>query len=400
LQIESSICMNKERVNEILELSIGLAKKKEFESYDVSGVKTPSSLIMARKIPIPIIRKVLVYGLQYIIRYYPGIVRFLSSKPKYIYPQGQAIFIRGQIELLKKNNQLGDIDLVKKIADWLIKNRSKGYDNFCWGQPFLWQSRKPFPPNLPRATVTSQVAWAFIDLYNYTSETEYLDVAISACNFFIEDLNHTPDADGDFCFSYTTIDNYHIHNASLLAAAVLMRVGTMISNEQFIEHAVRATNFSIKHQNSDGSWYYWAPPDKINYAIDNYHTGFNLESLQVIIKDHKNSDFEHAYKIGLEYYFNNLFDGVIPKCTHKSIYPIDIQGCAQSIITFALDVSGDEKFMKKAKEIVAYTNDTFFIEKKKHFAFRIYANSKTDKSYYFRWGDAWMIRALAIMSDK
>jgi hypothetical protein len=392
--------MAQSRIERVLDETIEKAKKCKFRSNDISDLKRIKLLLWATKIPIRLIRGFFTRPLNYLVKYKPNLIRPFISKKGFIYPQGQAMFIRGQVSLLKKNHSLGDLALCEEIAHWLIENRNKEYNNYCWGQPFLWFSRKPFPPNLPRATVTSQVAWAFLDLYEITEKQEYLNNAISSCNFFIEDLNYTNDAMGNYCFSYTTIDNYHVHNASLLAASVLSRVGRITANDKFNQAALKAVNFSIHHQNEDGSWYYWAPPDKLVYKIDNYHTGFNLEALHTIWEDTKDDKILAAYSLGLSYYLDNLFEGSIPKITNKKTYPIDIQSCAQSIVTFSLAGSIDVVYYEKAKEIIEYSIENFYIKSSGNFGFRKYQNGYLDKSYYFRWGDSWMIKALSMQIDK
>lgn len=387
------------RLNKILTSIIDKAIASNFKSDDISDLLRFLPLQVAKKIPISKIRGLFLKLISYLIKYKPSLVRLFIRKTGYVYPQGQALFIRGQVNLLKSNSTLGNLELCETIASWLIENRNKDFDNNCWGQPFLWYSRKPFPPNLPRATVTSQVSWAFLDLYTLTGDEKYLEVAKSACKFFIENLNYTKDKNGNYCFSYTTIDNYHIHNASLLAASVLMRVGTLCKIDEFIEAAHAATRFSISHQNQDGSWYYWAPPDKLLYKIDNYHTGFNLEALHTIYIDSKAPEYLQSYKLGLAYYYANLFKGGMPKITNKNTFPIDIQGCAQSIITFALAKDIAIEYGDKAQEILEYTLDNFYLAEKEHFAYRIYENGFLDTSYYFRWGDAWMIRAMSLMIE-
>ena len=377
---------------------IETAKEHDFVSPDVSDVKKLWLYRVLSQVPNPFIRRFCLAPLNYLNRYHPDFVRrFVESG--YVYPQGQAVFLRGQINLLKQNSQLGDLSLCREVARWLVSNRNGDFKNHCWGQPFLWYSRKPFPPNLPRTTVSSQVAWAFLDLFDLTQDDEYLRVAESVCRFFLEDLNYAPDADGRICFSYTTLDNYHIHNASLLASSVLMRVGGISGNEEFRDAAVAATRFSVHHQNDDGSWYYWAPPDKLAYKIDNYHTGFNLEALATIVNDHPDSEFKEAHERGLVYFYNHLFDGNVPRSNNNSTWPVDIQACAQSIITFLLAATVDVRYRNKAREIAEYTVDNLFLESERHFAYRIYRNGHIDGSYYFRWGDAWMIRALSLLTE-
>ena len=197
------------------------------------------------------------------------------------------------------------------------------------------------------------------------------------------------------CFSYTPIDNFHVHNANLWSASVLLRAFTYIGDRKCKEMGVKALNFTVSYQNEDGSWYYWAPPDELLYSIDNYHTGFILECLNIARRAlRKEFMFEDELRKGLEFYVTNLFleDGT-PKMRPDSTYPIDIHSCAQAIITFSELSDFEPKYldigMKVAEWTVKNMQDT-----EGYFYYRMYRN-RTDKTPYIRWGQAWMLRALS-----
>lgn len=379
---------------QVLAKSLQKAKQEDYSSYDVSNLMQTKYYALISKLPKSLIKDVLLKPYNILIKRSPGLIRKVANYKKYKYPQGIAMVIRAHIQLLNSSNSIGDLNEVEELANWLLKNRSPYSEHYGWGQPFLWYSRKPFPPNIPRATVSSQVAWAFLDIYEYTKEQKYLDIAEDVCKLFMNDFNYEPNQDGNFCLSYTSIDNYHIHNASMLAASLICRVAKITESEELFSFGKKLVDFTLSYQNEDGSFYYWAPPNKLNFMIDNYHTGFVLESLYTISKDCYSNKYRKAYERGRDYYYKELFDGPVPKLSTKNKYPIDIQSCAQSIITFSQD-KNDEKFNLKAKEVANYTIDEFFLRDKNHFAYRLYKNGKKDTSYYFRWGDAWMVRALA-----
>ncbi len=383
--------MDNDPINDILAKIYHTAKKNGYKSYDVSDLMKHPIVGLARKMP-DLVGKGLLYPFNYLRKYHPEILRKTIRNKGYIYPQGLALMIRGMIALAQTNNPGFDRGETIKMARWLIKNKSPGYEYFGWGQPFLWYSRKPFPPNTPRATVSSQVALAFLDMYEFFGNIEYLDIASSVCELFINHFNYTPDENGNFCLSYTTLDNYHIHNASMLAACVLFKVGSIKKENKYLDFGQKLADFTASYQNIDGSFYYWAPPDKLNYMIDNYHTGFVLESYKEII-DCGKQEYRKTYESGMQYYYEYLFDGPFPKHSNKNKYPIDIQSAAQSIITFALD--GRKKYIQKSEEIYEYILDKMYLKDKNHFGYRIYKNGYFDTSYYFRWGDAWMFKAMA-----
>lgn len=388
------------RIQDILYRTLEFAHKNKFRSNDISDLLNSNYYIFSRRIKPVLLGRILLYPYNRLVKSYPHLIRKFIKNRGAIYPQGQAMLVRAMVSLINSGNELGNIQEVERIANWLKKSRSLFSDNYGWGQPFLWYSSQGviFPINIPRSTVSSQVAWAFIDLYEVTQNNEYLEIAKSVCRLFIDNFNYQEDTNGNIAFSYTTIDNYHVHNASMLAASVLSRVYRLTDIEEYRTYAKKAIDFTISHQNEDGSFYYWAPPNEVNYVIDNYHTGFVLECLKTIIEDFNKDEYTTAYQRGLNFYYDNLFEGAIPKLTPKSTYPIDIQSCAQSIITLSKD--GRDKYLNKAIEIAEYTIENFFLEDKNHFAYRIYKNGIRDESYYFRWGDSWMIKALALLNEK
>lgn len=387
-----------ERYSEIIEICLKHAQERDYKSDDVSDLLKTRYYSFGNSLPSSLLQKIVLKPYFDLIRHKPDLIRRFVKEKGFVYPQGQAMVIRALVALAKNGSPLGDISEAERIASWLIENSSPLTEHFGWGQPFLWYSRKPFPAHTPRATVSSQVAWAMLDLHEYTNNEKYLDVVKSVWNLFRDDFNYTPDKKGNFCLSYTTIDNYHIHNSSMLAASVLMRLFKITGDEEIGNFAKKLINFTVSHQNEDGSFYYWAPPDKLNYKIDNYHTGFVLESFRTIIDDFDNNSYKNAYETGIEYYFDNLFDGATPKFTNKETFPIDIQSCAQSMMTFWMD-GRNGKYADKAYEIADYAIERFFVKEKNHFGYRIFKDGKRDDSYYFRWGDAWMIRALAYLSN-
>jgi hypothetical protein len=372
-------------------------------SYDVSDIKALPFFIfiinLSRKSKFA---KILTAPIIYLSDNYSNLLRKIFIVKKNIFPQGQALIARAFFAKYNLTNDKLYLEKAVKILEWLKENTSQGYKMNCWGQPYNWYSRKLFPTNVPRATVTSQVANAFLDAYEILRDKEYLRIAENSCDFFIEDLNWREDANGFICFSYTSVDNYHIHNASMLAAAVLIRTWKYSGIEKYKEYGLKAMNFTIKHQNENGSWYYWAPPDKIIGKIDSYHTGFIIESLESI-KKNLGSEFtdDDALKNGLAFYINNFFaDGEIPKMTFKSIHPIDIQSCAQAIITFGELQSSFPELTEKAEKIALWTINNM-MDKKGYFYYRIYKNGRIDKTPYIRWSESWMLRALTfLLQDK
>jgi len=371
-------------------------------SYDVLDIKS-------QKIYIKIIKhsqksrfnKIITAPFIILSEKHTNFFRKIFRVKKQIFPQANALIARSYLANYSISKEKKYLDKAIDLLNWLEKNPSKGYKNYCWGQPYNWYSRKLIPAFTPRATVTTQVANAFLDAYEITKESKYLEIAVDSCKFFINNLQWKEDVNNNICFSYTSLDNYNIHNANMLIAATLIRTWSHSKIEQFKNMGLKSMNFTISHQNENGSWFYWAPPDKIVGRIDNYHTGFILESFEVI-RNYLGKNFyeDNVLNKGLEYYLKNLFDEKnIPKMTDMSMYPIDIQSSAQAIITLCTIGKRKPELNDIAIKIANWTVQNLY-DDKGFFYYRLYKNGKIDKTPYMRWSESWMLRALSFLIKK
>ena len=328
----------------------------------------------------------------------PDLIRKLSGLKPNEFPQAYALMIQAFIRHSRSEKKTYRSDILNYMLDKLIASNHGTDGYYAWGQPYNWYSRKRIPAATPRTTVTTQAGQALLDAFDYFEDERYLKIAESAGKFLIDKMSWDIDGDGDICFPYTTLDKYHIHNANVLGAALLARLGSITGNDAFFEKAEKSFRFTAKHQNSDGSWYYWAPPDKLLGTIDHYHTGFVLESFQNGKKYWNGSfEFDGNLKAGMKYYLDNLFESeTIPKMNPVKKFPIDIQSCAQAIITIG-EVMDDAVEKKEWLTNVAdWTFQNMFDNKNGYFYFRIYKN-RVDKTPYLRWGQSWMLRAITYL---
>lgn len=359
-----------------------------YDPYDIKGTKL--FLFLQRN-------RYTNFGSNLLLNRFPMFSRKVFRVKKEINAKAMALFARGYLNLYKKSKDEKYMDKALFCLNWLMKNPSKGYSGFCWGYPFDWQSRVFIPKGAPSGVVTSTAAHAFLDAYEILGDQKYLEVAKSCCEFILNDLNIDQVDEDKICFSYTPIDNFHVHNANLFSASTLLRTFTYIKNNKYKDMGVKAINFTVSYQNEDGSWYYWAPPDKLLYNIDNYHTGFVLECLNISRRALKGEfEYESELRKGLEFYASNLFlDDGTPKIRYDSIYPIDIHSCAQAIITFCELADFEPKCLTMAEKVVRWTIENMQDEKG-YFYYRIYKNY-VDRTPYIRWGQAWMLRALSYL---
>jgi hypothetical protein len=308
--------------------------------------------------------------------------------------KGLGLFLSGYINLYKTYGEDKYKDKIEYLINVLKENISSGYTGMCWGYNFDWQSRAFFvPKGTPNIICTSFIANAFLDAYEQFNDQEYLNIARSACDFCINDLNITK-KDDSLCFSYTPVDKSQIHNANLLAASLLIRVYHHTKEDILKDYAEKAVRFSIASQNEEGAWAYGNAANQ--KWVDNFHTGFNLVALKNYMKYSGNVSYKDIYQKGSDYFKENFFhENVIPKYYHNKIFPIDIHSIAQSIVTFVLlkdiYINGYKKAQSIADWGIANMLDNkgyFYFQKKQFYLNRI---------PYMRWSQAWMFYALSVL---
>jgi hypothetical protein len=316
-------------------------------------------------------------------------------------PKALGIFLQAYCKMFKSNiieeNYFKKV--YTKLTNFLLKNYSQGYSGYCWGFNFNWQDFTRYSKkNMPTVVVTSYIANSFLDLFEITENKKYLNVAISSCEFILKDLNVIENNKG-ICFSYTPIDNFSIHNANLIGAALLARVHSITNQNMLLEYAKQAFDFSLNCQKDDGSWAYSIDPvtGRERNQID-FHQGFILDSIINFMKysNPKDDKYKKSLLKGADFYMNKQFNKEghskwrLPmKC------PVDIHHQAQGIITFSrlYGILKENKYLHFARKISLWTIENMQ-DKSGYFYYQKWPLI-TNKIPYMRWGQAWMMSALS-----
>jgi hypothetical protein len=186
---------------------------KGWDPYDGLNSRIFQALPFLKKIPL--CRLIVIQG----FKRFPFNLRRLAMVPKEFNPKGIGLLLQGYCNLYKAivaNPELvshlgtaGQIkDKINELAELLISLQSKGYSGACWGYNFDWQARRLFlfPKYTPTVVATNFCAVALIDAYEVTKNQEYLDVALSAAEFVMQDLHRTKCNEGFLSSTFLEID--------------------------------------------------------------------------------------------------------------------------------------------------------------------------------------------------
>ena len=323
----------------------------------------------------------------------PVNLRPLLLVPKMPNPKGIALFLSSLIRLSKSGLAEGT-ETIGPMADKLLSLRSPGRRYSCWGYNFDWQQRfELILKGSPNIICSTFAANALLDAHEQAPEPAWLGAAVSTSEFILNDL-FWREGSSKACFSYTLVGRDEVHNANLLGAAFLCRVGRISGDRKYLEPALDAARFSVSKQHPDGSWDYGEAPSQ--RWIDNFHTGFNLVALRRIRDYTGATEFDSSIRRGFEFYRSHFFreDGA-PKYYHNAAYPIDIHSVAQSLITLAEFRDFEKENIELAQSVLNWAlanmwdkRGFFYFQKRPHF---------TVRTPFMRWSQAWMLMALATL---
>lgn len=357
-----------------------------YEPFD--GLSAP--FVRRLTFEVPILRIIL----EQSVRRWPANLRPILGITKKHSTKAMGYFASGYLRLYQLTERQDYLDKAIFCLSDLRENYSQGYAGYAWGNDFDHQSRGGYlPQGVPTVVWTSFIGHSFVDAFELLSDQTYLDVARSACEFILRDLEKHQITEQSLCISYLPIQRMEIHNSNMLGASLLARVYHCTGESELYDVACQAVRYTMDHQRADGSWYYG---EGLRWRwVDGYHTGFVLDALNWYIKSTGDNQYETHLQRGMDFYRQHLFAGVKPKHYNKNTYPIDIQVVAQAIQTFAFipekhhgDLEWSEQVARWAIEHMQDQSGYFYFRKHR---------LMTNKTPFLHWGQSTLLAALALL---
>jgi rhamnogalacturonyl hydrolase YesR len=304
-----------------------------------------------------------------------------------------AYFAIGYLSLYRNGESDLRCNQAAECLTWLEQNANPNHSGLVWNSSHDYQSRLFYlPQGVPSVVGSFHVARAFMDAYETLDNPHYLEIARSTCNFILRDLPRYSENDS-ICVSYIPSASISVHNANMLAAALLMRVYQHTTEKELLSLARRAVRYTLNHQRPDGSWFYGEAANL--HWIDNFHTGYVLDALKTCLEcglDDK--DIREAIQTGNEYFISHFFGpNGEPYMFADRKFPIDIQGAAQSIETLAYQSDHHRKWLPLAQNVAKWVIHNMQASDG-HFYFRRSCWS-INKVAHIHWGQGTMLVALA-----
>lgn len=329
--------------------------------------------------------------LQQLVRQSPLNLRPILGVSRKESTKGRGYMAWGYLKRYKVTGKKEYVEKADACFEWLMKNKAPAYQKPSWGNHFDFTSRAGrLPRHEPIIVWTSLIGQALLDSYESLNERKYLDSAVDVSGW-IMNLPREKTERGS-CISYVAYTQSSIHNSNMLGAAFLARLGKITGDSEMLRVAKDAMEYSCSRQRPDGSWYY-GEGEKTRW-IDNFHTGYNLDSLKCYIEKTKDREYAENLRKGFVYYKNNFFEtSGRPKYYHNRVYPVDIQCASQAIDTLANFSDFDNDSLELGLKVARWTIENMQ-DKAGYFYFRQLPAIKA-KTPMLHWGQATMYKALA-----
>jgi hypothetical protein len=324
--------------------------------------------------------------------------RGLLGVPRSRNSKGLGLTLAAQVRLARVGEGAGEAREARArgLAELLYAAGVEVGRGVGWGYPFPWANRDFYAPaGTPSSVVTAFVGHALIDTAATFGWGEAEEYAVRAGEFVRSSLNRIPGPAGTFAFSYTPLDRRGVHNANLLAASLLARVGRLSSDQPLLDDALLAARFTAAAQGPDGSWPYGITSR--NSWVDSFHTGYTLVALDQVRAATGTDEFDDGIARGLEYWRSSFFGGPAVSFFPGEPYPVDLHAVAHAISTLvhfrervpdALGTAGRlaDWCLDEMRDPTGY----FYYQKHRYWRNRV---------GYIRWIQAWMLLGLAEVAE-
>jgi hypothetical protein len=388
LEVQTGNAVAKAQIYDSMQRLFGWLEQNEYRGYD-----TFDGLSARFVRPFTFNSKFLNTVLQQGVRRFPLNLRPLLGVRKGLSTKGMGFLARGFMRLHTATGQKVWADKAEFCLQWLIENQSKGYSGACWGNHFDYQSRSFYlPKGVPTVVWTSLIGHAFLDGYEHFKNDQYLQIAVSACEHILKDLEKCPDGDS-VCISYIPGASNLVHNANTLGGSLLARTYAKTRNQAYRELAQKAMQYTAQYQRADASWWYG---EKANlHWVDNFHTAYVLDCFKFYSEATGDRRFDRNMMSGYDFWKRIFFlaDGT-PRYYDRKTLPLDIQCSSQAIDTLVFFHDRDPESLPLALKVAQWTIQNMQ-DRSGYFYYRRYSPWLVNKTATLHWGQATMMCALA-----
>ncbi len=276
----------------------------DFQSFFSSDLGRAAKALYYRK---PLLGTIAVSPMVFCEAFVPS-ARRLFWKPQR-FPIADAHYAMGFGYLAQVFEQEHYYKRAVHFLEVLKETRCPGYETYCWGYPFNWETlHGTIWQGTPLITTVPYAYEAFKQVYEIDEDQKWREIMQSIAQHALldyQDFEMSPTA--SICsYGPGPKSSVGVINANAYRAFLLTSAAVDFSEDKYRVVAERNLNFVLESQNADGSWYY--ANDRTRDFVDHFHTCFVMKALAKIEALTGHPGCTRALQRGVDYYVRNLFD--------------------------------------------------------------------------------------------
>ena len=384
------------QVRKSLDLLFTWVINNQYLGWDIyDGLNSP----FLRRIKNPYLRVIVLQANKYC----PVNMRSFLKIEKGVDLKGMTLFAQAYASLYSTTGDKRYLSEMQNAVEFIQENSLKekyGYD--CWaGHYFSYTSinGSSLFPDVPEHIATCHAIIALIESYKITKNAFEREMASSAIEYLVNEM-FIDDAKMPF-FKYSAHNKSSTVvtlNASAHVLEVMSALNNLEDHSKLQSICEKISRLLLRTQRDDGSWVYSIHRNGATKRVQlDFHQGYIIDGLLAYLPYSNDQDsIRNCIARASDYYQNVLFrpDGR-GYYRHPLPYPIDIHNQAQGIITFSKLGRLDRNYLNVANKIALWTVKNMQ-DRSGHFYYQKWPLI-TNKIPHMRWGQAWMMLALATL---
>jgi hypothetical protein len=227
------------------------------------------------------------------------------------FPIADAHYSMGFSFLFQANGREEDYQRAIHFLEVLKQTRCPGYENYCWGYPFNWETRKgTIKDPTPLITTVPYAYEAFREAYEIDGKSEWREIMHSIAEHALMEYRDVPTSASAAACAYSPStgaeNSVGVVNASAYRGCMLTMAAADFSDARYRKAGEGNLNFVIESQSENGSWPYSVDAERD--FVDHFHTCFVLKALAKTERIAATPKLTTAIERGVAYYVSNLFD--------------------------------------------------------------------------------------------
>ncbi len=232
---------------------------------------------------------------------------------KVVFPDSFGMFLTSFCKLPRDIENININSRLEYLSEILAKQSIKTQAGIGWAYPYDRFLHQDIHTAVPDIHTTYWVTKGFLDLYHFFNDEQYLQICNDVAVFIEKTLSKTDLGDNKVCFGLTQFDDAKLHSSNLFCADLLIQLGQINKNENWISLGKKALYASSNDITTNGllEKYVYGYEDKEKSQVATltdhlYHLNALLNCSTFLNDVDISYEYQHYFNAFINKYFNQF----------------------------------------------------------------------------------------------